>query len=103
LDSTIAACLGKDILGLRAAFTVTATPSCTDREHAQVAAAAAGLEHHLIDTDLEGVLQELPVCVRVLQTFDGMSLRNELAGWCRGGGQKEVSGLSSCAPLALAS
>lgn len=34
LDSSIVAQLGKEALGLRAAFTVLATPDCTDRQHA---------------------------------------------------------------------
>ncbi|PRW58602.1 MFS general substrate transporter [Chlorella sorokiniana] len=80
LDSSIAACAGRDILGLSAAFTVLCTPAATDRQYAaQVAAALPGVEHHVIDISLEEALQELPDCVRVLQSFDPMTLRNDIA------------------------
>ena len=81
LDSSIAACAGRNILGLSAAFTVLCTPAATDRHYAaQVAAALPGVEHHVIDICLEEALQELPDCVRVLQSFDPMTLRNDIAG-----------------------
>ncbi|KAI3433330.1 hypothetical protein D9Q98_003148 [Chlorella vulgaris] len=79
LDSSIVACLGKDILGFQSAFTVVTTPDSTDREHSVAVAAVAGLEHTLLDISLEDLLQELPDCVRLLQTFDGMELRNDIA------------------------
>ena len=86
LDSSISACAGRDILGLSAAFTVLCTPAATDRHYAaQVAASLPGVQHHVIDISLEEALQELPDCVRVLQSFDGMTLRNDLAGVCAGG------------------
>jgi len=80
LDSSLATCLGREALGLTAAFTVVASPEATDRPYAAQVAAAAGLQHHLLELSLEEVLQELPVCVRVLQTFDPMTLRNDIAG-----------------------
>lgn len=73
------ACCGRDALGLSAAFTVLASPAATDRAHAAAVAAAAGLRHHQLDISLEQALQELPECVRVLRSFDPMSLRNDLA------------------------
>lgn len=80
LDSSIAAQLGREQLGLRAAFTVLATPDATDRPHAAAAATAAGLEqHHVIDVPLADLLGELPTCVRVLGSFDPMQLRNSIA------------------------
>jgi asparagine synthetase B (glutamine-hydrolysing) len=84
LDSSIVACLGKEILGFQSAFTVVTTPDSTDREHSVAVAAVAGLEHTLLDISLEDLLQELPDCVRLLQTFDGMELRNDIAGATRG-------------------
>lgn len=92
LDSSIAACLGKDVLGLTAAFTVVASDVSTDREHAVVVARTSALQHHLIDISLEEVLQELPNCVRVLQTFDGMALRNEIAGKLAASRAQQVGG-----------
>ncbi|KAL4431231.1 hypothetical protein ABPG75_006487 [Micractinium tetrahymenae] len=78
-DSSIAACAGRQPLGLRAAFTVLASPGATDRPFAAAVAAAAGLQHRQLDLSLEDVLQELPTCVRVLQSFDPMTLRNDVA------------------------
>lgn len=72
--------MGGPILGLRAAFTVLATPACTDRPFAHSVAAAAGLEDHVLDVGLPELLEELPTCIRELQTFDPMSLRNSIAG-----------------------
>lgn len=80
LDSSIAACLGKEILGLTAAFTVLCSPAASDRPYAAEVAVAAGLRHHVIEATLEEVLEELPECVRVLQSFDPMTLRNDIAG-----------------------
>lgn len=37
------------------------------------------MDHDLIDISLDEVLQELPTCVRVLETFDPMTLRNDMA------------------------
>lgn len=79
LDSSIAACVGRQPLGLRAAFTVLASPGATDRPYAAAVATAAGLQHHQLDVGLEEVLRELPTCVRVLQSFDPMTLRNDMA------------------------
>lgn len=40
-----------------------------------------GLEHHVLEPSLAELLrEELPACVRVLQSFDPMSLRNDMAG-----------------------
>ncbi len=52
----------------------------TDRGHAERVAAAAGLTHHIIETNLDELLQELPWVVRTLQGFDPMALRNDIAG-----------------------
>lgn len=97
LDSSVAACAGRGILGLLAAFTVLCTPAATDRHYAaQVAAALPGVEHHVIDISLEEALQELPDCVRVLQSFDPMTLRNDIAG------EREPRQLPMCWVLFLA-
>lgn len=56
-----------------------ASPGATDRPYAAAVAASAGLQHHQLDLSLEEVLRELPTCVRVLQTFDPMTLRNDVA------------------------
>lgn len=96
LDSSIAACAGREILGLTAAFTVLCSSAATDRQHAaQVAAALPGLEHHVIDISLEEALEELPDCVRVLQSFDPMMLRNDIAGGWAGSGAAMSAGVWS--------
>lgn len=100
LDSSIVACLGQEALGLAAAITVLASPDATDRPHATAMAAAAGLAaHHQLEISLEEALQELPDAVRVLQSFDPMALRNEIAGTGRGGwglGRPGAGGQQGC-------
>ena len=66
-------------LPLTVAVAVFATPDATDRPYcAQLRARHASLEHHAVETTLEGLLEALPACVRTLRTFDGMTLRNSL-------------------------
>lgn len=102
LDSSIAACAGNDILGLSAAFTVLCSPAATDRQYAaQVAAALPGLEHHVIDISLEEALEELPDCVRVLQSFDPMMLRNDIAGGWAGSGAAMWAGSYGALPAVV--
>ncbi|KAK9814684.1 hypothetical protein WJX72_009768 [[Myrmecia] bisecta] len=79
LDTSICAEVGNEMLGLKRAFTVLATPDATDRHYASRVASAAQLRHCPIETSLEALLTELPWVVRVLQTFDPMSLRNSIA------------------------
>jgi asparagine synthetase B (glutamine-hydrolysing) len=43
-------------------------------------AEAAGLTHHVLESSLEELLEELPWVVHTLQTFDPMALRNDIAG-----------------------
>eukprot|EP00884_Botryococcus_braunii_P021546 jgi/Botrbrau1/8075/Bobra.0230s0002.1 len=79
LDTSVCAEAGALLLGLTRAYTVFATPGATDRGHAQQVAGAAGLTHHVLEVDLEQLLEELPWVVRTLQTFDPMALRNDIA------------------------
>ncbi|KAK3270708.1 hypothetical protein CYMTET_20909 [Cymbomonas tetramitiformis] len=65
-------------LEVKAAMTVFASPTATDRKYAPVVAQRHGLEHHQTDISLEELLGMLPFCVRVLRTFDGMQLRNSM-------------------------
>ena len=79
LDTSVAAEEGKDVLGLAAAFTVLSGPEATDRPYAAAVASRLSLTHHVLDLSLEDLLKELPWTVHVLQTFDPMSLRNNIA------------------------
>ncbi|KXZ56138.1 hypothetical protein GPECTOR_1g117 [Gonium pectorale] len=55
----------------------------TDLPYATESAAAAGLEHMVIRISLEELLRRhLPVVVRALQSFDPMTLRNDVAIAC---------------------
>ena len=66
-------------LPLAVAVAVFATPDATDRPYcALLRTRHASVEHHSVDTTLEGLLQALPACVHTLRTFDGMTLRNSL-------------------------
>ncbi|KAG1675779.1 hypothetical protein FOA52_012435 [Chlamydomonas sp. UWO 241] len=81
LDSAIIAEAGRSVLGLSAAVTVLCTDEdATDRPYATASAAAAGLEHFMVEVTVRELLErELPTCVRALRTFDPMTLRNEVA------------------------
>jgi asparagine synthase (glutamine-hydrolysing) len=62
-----------------AAFTVITGEDSPDKAFAAAAAAEWGLQHHVIhltSDDLVG--RYLPACVKLLNTFDGMTLRNSL-------------------------
>ena len=62
-----------------AAITVFTSATATDRPYACAIAQQHGLQHHVIDVTLEELMaQTLPLCVRQLQTFDGMELRNSM-------------------------
>lgn len=63
---------------LRTAVTVVVGERAPDEEHAIRIARARGLEHHLVRTDLPGLLEELPFVVRVMKSFDPMELRNSI-------------------------
>ena len=62
-----------------AAITVVTSATASDRAYACAIAQQHGLKHHLIEIALSDLLtQALPLCVRTLQTFDGMELRNAM-------------------------
>ncbi len=58
----------------------------TDLQHATASAAAAGLEHYVVRIPLDELLhRHLPLVVRAMQSFDPMSLRNDVASELPGG------------------
>ena len=64
--------------GTRAAVTVLAAPGAPDREPAARIARNLEWTHHVVDTTLEQLLEELEFVVRTLSTFDPMEIRNSL-------------------------
>lgn len=64
--------------GLRAAVTVLVGEHPPDEEHALAVARRLGLEHHVVRTDLPGLLEEAPLVVRTMRTFDPMEVRNSI-------------------------
>ncbi len=62
-----------------AAITVVTSDTASDRPYACAIAQQHSLPHHLIQITLKELLEQaLPLCVRTLQTFDGMELRNAM-------------------------
>ena len=62
-----------------AGITVVTGEDSPDRAFAAAAAAEKGLAHHVIHVTSEDLLEQyLPACVQLLNTFDGMTLRNSL-------------------------
>lgn len=62
-----------------AAITVLTSEAATDRPYAEAIAKALGIKHYPINISLPELLnRQLPACVRALQTFDGMELRNAI-------------------------
>jgi asparagine synthase (glutamine-hydrolysing) len=64
--------------GTHAAVTVLASADAPDRAPSTAIANALGLTHHVVDTTLEGLLEDLEFVVRTLVTFDPMEVRNSL-------------------------
>ena len=75
LDTSILAGPAKDS-GTKAALTVLATENAPDGPFAAAVAAKAGFVHHVVRTDLDDLLREVPFVVRTLKTFDPMEIRN---------------------------
>ena len=62
-----------------AAVTVLTGPDSPDREFAVAAAAEHSLPHHIVEVSSSALVQlYLPDCVKLLASFDGMTLRNSL-------------------------
>jgi len=62
-----------------AGVTVSTGPNSPDLPFAIAAAEEAGLLHHVVHvTSADLVGTHLPACVKLLNTFDGMTLRNSL-------------------------
>lgn len=75
-------CLGKEDeklkIDIKNAVTVLTSDLATDRPYASPVAIRHHLTHHVLDVSLLELLELLPFCVRTLQTFDGMTLRNSI-------------------------
>jgi len=63
---------------LTGAITVLCTDQATDEFYATQIAARTGLVHQVVKITLDSVLEELDFCIRTLQTFDPMELRNSI-------------------------
>mmetsp|Transcript_3420 Transcript_3420/g.5270 ORF Transcript_3420/g.5270 Transcript_3420/m.5270 type:complete len:344 (-) Transcript_3420:114-1145(-) len=62
-----------------AAFTVITGDDSPDKGFSEAAAKKHGLEHHIIRLTADKLVSAyLPLCVKLLHTFDGMTLRNSL-------------------------
>lgn len=75
LDTSIIAYLAAP-LGLKDAVTVLASRDAPDGPHSAAVARRLGLRHHVVESDLAGVLYEVPFVCHVLRTFDPMEIRN---------------------------
>ena len=63
----------------QAAITVVCGDSSPDKDFAAAAAKEHGIPHHIVTITPEELVSEyLPPCVKNLETFDGMTLRNSL-------------------------
>ncbi|KAK9764328.1 hypothetical protein K7432_008257 [Basidiobolus ranarum] len=81
LDTSILAEFSHELgnpLGLKAGVTVKATDTATDYAYAEKVAKKCGLKYHLIDTNLESLVEEMEYCIKVFKSFDTMQLRNNV-------------------------
>lgn len=75
----ILACAKELGVTFAAGITVLTGEVSPDREFAVAAAKEHELTHHIIDVTTEALVNTyLPACVKLLNTFDGMTLRNSL-------------------------
>lgn len=77
LDTSVVAEVARP-RGLRTAVTVLVGDHPPDEEHALRVAERLQFEHRVVRTDLEGLLTEVPLVVRVMRTFDPMEVRNSI-------------------------
>ncbi|KAF9984655.1 hypothetical protein BGZ65_012954 [Modicella reniformis] len=63
---------------LTGAVTVLCTDQATDEFYATQIAARTGLVQEVVKITLDSVLEELEFCIRTLETFDPMELRNSV-------------------------
>ncbi|KAF9583320.1 hypothetical protein BGW38_009754 [Lunasporangiospora selenospora] len=61
---------------LKRAITVLCTDEATDEFYATQIASRIGMDHTVVKITLDSVLEELEFCIKVLETFDPMELRN---------------------------
>jgi asparagine synthase (glutamine-hydrolysing) len=77
LDTSIVATLASDH-GLRLAVTVAVGDDPPDLPYATSLARSLGLEHVVLRRTLDDLVASLPGLIRVIGTFDGMFLRNDV-------------------------
>lgn len=94
LDTSIVATLARD-RGLRLAVTVAVGEAPPDLAYATSLARSLGIEHVVLRRSLDDLLAILPGLIRLIGTFDGMFLRNDVVVY---EGLREVAarGLGSC-------
>ncbi len=77
LDTSIVATLARD-RGLRLAVTVVVGDDPPDLRFATAIARSLGLEHVVLHRSLDELTASLPGLIRLIGTFDGMFLRNDV-------------------------
>jgi asparagine synthase (glutamine-hydrolysing) len=77
LDTSIAATVARDH-GLRLAVTVAVGDDPPDLAYATSLARALGIEHVVLRRSLDDLVARLPELIRLIGTFDGMFLRNDV-------------------------
>lgn len=94
LDTSIVATLARD-RGLRFAVTVVVGDDAPDLAYATGLARSLGVEHVVLRRSLDQLAASLPALVRIIGSFDGMFLRNDIVVY---EGLREVAacGFRSC-------
>lgn len=77
LDTSIAATVARDH-GLRLAVTVAVGDDPPDLAYATSIARALGIEHVVVRRSLDDLIASLPALIRLIGSFDGMFLRNDV-------------------------
>ncbi len=77
LDTSVVATLARD-RGLRLAVTVAVGEDPPDLAYATSLARSLGIEHVVLRRSLDDLLASLPGLIRLIGTFDGMFLRNDV-------------------------
>jgi asparagine synthase (glutamine-hydrolysing) len=94
LDTSIVAALARE-RGLRLAVTVAVGEDPPDLRYATSLARTLGIEHVVLRRSLDDLMSSLPSLIRLIGTFDGMFLRNDVVVY---EGLREIAarGLRSC-------
>jgi asparagine synthase (glutamine-hydrolysing) len=92
LDTSIAATIARDH-GLRLAVTVAVGEDPPDLGYATSLARSLGLEHVVLRRSLDDLVASLPGLIRLIGSFDGMFLRNDIVVY---EGLREVAARGAC-------